>query len=66
MITIRHTTLGRTSLDERSDRRKDLCAKGTSPSPDGIRTHSPSKRAAADREANGIGAGTLVFCSSSI
>jgi len=51
----RSTTVGRTSLDEWSVRRRDLYLKTlrthkrrTLPTPGGIRTHNPSKRVAAD------------------
>jgi hypothetical protein len=50
-----HTTVGRTPLDEGSDRRRDLYLttqtlyKRQTPMPPGaIRTHDPSKRSAAD------------------
>ena len=53
-ITLRHTTLGRTPLDEWSARRRDLYLttnnthkRQTSMPPGGIRTRNPSKRAAA-------------------
>ena len=56
MITHRHTTLGRTPLDEWSARRRDLYLtthntdeRETSMSPVGFETHNPSKRVAADR-----------------
>ena len=52
--THHHTTLGRTTLDEWSARRRDLLPDNTQHSqetdfhaPGGIRTHNPSKRAAA-------------------
>jgi hypothetical protein len=52
----RHTTLGRTSLDERSARRRDLSLPDNTQhsqqtdihAPGGIRTHNPSKRMATD------------------
>jgi len=54
-ITLSHTTLGRTRLDEWWARRRDLYLpthnihqKETSMSPGGIRTRNPSTRAAAD------------------
>ena len=53
-ITLRHTTLGRTPLDERSARRRDLYLtthnthKTDIHAPGGIRTRNPSKRAVAD------------------
>jgi hypothetical protein len=54
-ITLRHTTLGRTPLDEWSARHRDLYLtthnthnRQTSMPPGGIRTRNPSKRAAAD------------------
>jgi hypothetical protein len=54
-ITLRHTTLGRTPLDEWSARRKDRYLHNTQHSqktdihaPGGIRTLNPSKRAAVD------------------
>jgi hypothetical protein len=63
MVThLRHTTVGRTPLDERPARRRDLYLtshtthkRQTSIPPDGIRTHDPSKRAAEDprRRPNG-------------
>ena len=53
--TLRHTTVGRTSLDEWSARRTDLYLtthinqhRQTSMPSCGIRTHNPSKRAAVD------------------
>jgi hypothetical protein len=50
--TQRRITVGRTSLDEWSARRRDLYLTtlntGRHPCPGGIRTHSPSKRAALD------------------
>jgi hypothetical protein len=49
-ITLRHTALNRTSLEEWSARRRDLYlttytiyTKGTSMPPGEIRTHNPSK-----------------------
>jgi hypothetical protein len=54
MITLRHTTLGRTCLDEWPARLRDLypTAHNTQETnihaSDGIRTHNPSKRAGAD------------------
>jgi hypothetical protein len=53
MITVRHTTLGRTHLDEWSAHRRDLYLKHHSHetgihAPDGIRSRSTSKRATAD------------------
>jgi hypothetical protein len=52
----RHTTVGRTPLDEWSARRRDLYLtthnthkRQTYMPPGGIRTHNPSKRAAADQ-----------------
>jgi hypothetical protein len=54
MITLRHTALGRTPLDEGSARRRDLylTTQNTQQetdihAPSGIRTRNPSKRAAA-------------------
>jgi hypothetical protein len=54
-ITLRHTTLGRTPLDEWSARRKDLYLTTHNThkrqdihAPGGIRIRSPSKRAAVD------------------
>jgi hypothetical protein len=54
-ITIRHTTVGRTPLDEWSARRRNLHLtthnthnRQTSMPPGGIRTRNPSKRAAVD------------------
>jgi len=54
-ITLRYDTLGRSRLDEWSDRRKDLYLtthntdkRQTSMSTGGILTQNPSKRAAAD------------------
>jgi hypothetical protein len=54
-ITLRHITLGRTPLDDWSDRRGDLCLmkhnsgrRQASMPPSGIRTRSPTKRAAAE------------------
>ena len=55
-MTIRHTTLSRTPVDERSGRRRDLYLitynthkrQIHTPPPGGIRTRSPSKRAAED------------------
>jgi len=52
-ITLRHTTFGRTLLDEWSARRRDLYLSTRSTQTDihvlgGIRTYNPSKRAAAD------------------
>jgi hypothetical protein len=50
-ITLRHTTLSRTSLDEWSARRRDLYLTTHNThihAPGGIRTVNPSKRAAAD------------------
>ena len=54
-ITLRYTTVGRTLLDERSARRRDfhrtthnIHKRQNSMPPGGIRTHNPSKRAAAD------------------
>ena len=52
-ITLRHTTLCKTSLDEWSTRRRDLYLTTHNThvrhrSPDGIRTRNPSKRAVAD------------------
>jgi hypothetical protein len=51
-ITLRHTTLGRTPLDEWWARRRDLylTTRNTHKihAPGGIRTHKPSKRTAAD------------------
>ena len=50
--SVRHTTVGRTPLDERSARHRDLYltihSRQTSMPPGGIRTRNPSKRAAAD------------------
>jgi len=51
--SIRHTTLGRTPLDEWSARRRDLWQYNTQhetdiQAPGWIRTHNPSKRATAD------------------
>jgi len=53
--TFRHTTFGRTPLDEGSARHRDLYEtthnvnkRRTSMPPAGIETHNPSKRAAAD------------------
>ena len=53
--TQRRTTVGRTPLDERSARRRDLCLtthnthnRQTSMPPGGIRIHDLSRRAAAD------------------
>jgi hypothetical protein len=49
-----HITVGRTPLDEGSARRRDLYLttqtlyKTNIHAPDGIRTHDPSKRSAAD------------------
>ena len=64
MIILRHTTIGRTPLDEWSNLRRDLylTTHNTHKRQDihvssGIRTHNPSKRAAADPShtpANGI------------
>jgi hypothetical protein len=54
MITLRHTTLGRTYLDEWQARRRNLyltihnTQETNIHASDGIRTHNPSKRAAAD------------------
>ena len=55
MVTLRHTTVGMTPLDEQSARRRDLYLttnnthnRQTYTPPGGIRTHNPSKRAAAD------------------
>jgi hypothetical protein len=54
-ITLRHTAVGRTPLDEWSARRKDLYLttynthKTDIHSPGGIRTRNPSKRAAANQ-----------------
>jgi len=54
MITLRHTTLHRTPLDEWSARGRDLYVtknthkRPTAMPPGGIRTHNPSKRGAAD------------------
>jgi len=54
VITLRHTTLGRTPLDEWSARRRPLhyntqhSQETTSMPPCGIETHNPSKRSAAD------------------
>jgi hypothetical protein len=55
VITLRHTTLGRTTLDEWSARRRDLYLtthnnhkRQTSTLLGGIRTRNPSKRAKAD------------------
>jgi hypothetical protein len=54
MITLRHTLLSRTPLDEWSARRIDLSyniqhlQKTNIRAPGGIRTHNPCKRAAAD------------------
>ena len=54
-ITLRHTTFGRTPMDEWSARRRDLYLtthnkhkRQTSVPPGGIRTHNPNRRAAAD------------------
>jgi hypothetical protein len=53
-ITLSHITLGRTRLDEWSAHRRDLYLKTHNSQethihvPSGIRTHNPSKRAAAD------------------
>ena len=54
-VTLRHTTLGRTRLDEGSAQRTNLYLHTTQHSqqtdfhvPGGIRTHNPSKRAASD------------------
>jgi hypothetical protein len=54
-ITLRHITLGRTPLDEWSDRHRDLYLpthnthkRETSMPPGGFRTHNPSKQSAAD------------------
>jgi hypothetical protein len=54
-ITLRHTTVGTTPLDEWSGRHRNLYLHKTQHSqetdihaPDGIRTHNPSRRAAAD------------------
>jgi hypothetical protein len=54
-ITLRHTTLGRIPLDERSARRRDLCftphnsyTRQTSMAPGGIRTHTTGRRAVVD------------------
>ena len=54
-ITLRHTTVGRTPLDEWSFRRRDFYLtahnshnKQTSMLPSGIRPHNPSKRAATE------------------
>jgi hypothetical protein len=48
----RHTTVGRTPLDEGPARRRDLylttLTSDRHPAPGGIRTHDPSKRAAED------------------
>jgi hypothetical protein len=50
--TVKRTTLGRTPLDEWSARRRDLYLKKTQETdinvPFGIRTRSPTKRAATD------------------
>jgi hypothetical protein len=53
--TLRHTTVGRTPLDEWSARRRDryltkinIHKRQTSMPPGGIRTHNPSKRSAAN------------------
>jgi hypothetical protein len=53
IITLRHTTLGGTPLDESSARRREFYNTLYSQETDfhaagGIRTHNPSKRAAAD------------------
>ena len=49
-ITLRHTTVGRTSLDEWSARRRDLelTTHNKHPCPGRTRTRHPSKRAATD------------------
>lgn len=48
-ITLRHNTIGRTSLDELAVRRRELYQQSTYKIqvPDGIRTHNPSQRTAA-------------------
>jgi len=58
-ITFRHTTLGRTPLDEWSARRRDLLPHNTQHSQQtdihasgGIRTHNPSKREIANPRRN--------------
>jgi hypothetical protein len=55
VITLRHSTLSRTPLEERSYRRRDLsptthkrATRDKHPCPRGIRTQNPSKREAAD------------------
>jgi hypothetical protein len=66
-ITLRHTTLGRTHLDEWLARRRDIYLTPYNThyiqAPGGIRTRNPSKRTAADhaidRAATGIGKGIL-------
>jgi hypothetical protein len=62
MIPLRHTTLGTTPLDEWSARRRDLYLtthnthnRQTSMPPGGIRTHNPSKQAAADPRLRPLG-----------
>ena len=47
-FTLRHTTVGRTPLDEWSARRRDATFTTVIHAPGGTRTHTPSKRAAAD------------------
>jgi hypothetical protein len=54
LITLRHTTVSRTPLDEGSARHRDLHLTTQHPqetnihAPGGFRTHDPSKRSAAD------------------
>jgi len=62
VFTLRHTTLGRTPLEERSSPTQRLLPDNTQHTqetnihaPGGIRTHSPSKRAAADPRFEGFG-----------
>ena len=67
-ITLRHTTLSRTALNEWSARRRDLYPSTYSSqetdfhAPGGISTHNPSRRAALDRAATGIGYHFILFC----
>jgi len=62
VFTLRHTTLGRTPLEERSSPTQRVLPDNTQHTqetnihaPRGIRTHSPSKRAAADPRLEGFG-----------